>query len=450
MKKAGPNRLLSPSSTYSTIAPWLRSWINCSFSPWIVGGLVISVVVLITYRPAFNIGFWYDDFLLFEKAARPSWPEFWASIFGSEAQRFFAYYRPIQQIQWRIEYIFLGADPLGYHFVQILLHLLNCVLLYGLIGRLSENWRVGFVGALLYAVLPAYSLSVLYLGVADPLAILFYLLAICLWIVYLEKGGWLRFGFTFAAYVLAVFTKEIALTLPITLLLVDRWLIAKPARTEQWVLRIAPFFFLLPFWALSEQGVLVDKMRAGFFSTNSSSLLSNVVFYLSALTFPWGIGSLVPYLTFLVVIPVFIYALITRKFRFLFIGVVGAVSVSIVPFSSPLGTASRYLYLPIMLSAAGIGLLVEGVWTLIPKCFPNRGFTSLVAAALALVIVLVTMQESITTAESAENFSGVARQTRLQFRPIYQQHPGFGPDTLLYFIEPPFSSYDVSGLMYLH
>jgi hypothetical protein len=128
----------------------------------LIGALVIGVVVLVSYHPALPIGFWYDDYSHLEMAGRPTLPEFLTNIFDPRVPRL--WYRPFQQLQWRIEYALWGSDALPYHAVQNLMHLLDCLLLSALIARLSHNWRAGFLGALIYGVLPTYTLAVFWLG----------------------------------------------------------------------------------------------------------------------------------------------------------------------------------------------------------------------------------------------------------------------------------------------
>ncbi len=409
----------------------------------IVGALVIGVVVLVTYHPALQIGFWYDDFNILESVGRFSWREFLTSGLDPRVQTL--WYRPIQQIQWRVEYMVFGSDALWYHVIQNLFHLLNCVLLYALIVRLTRNRRAGFVAALAFSVLPVYSLSVHWLAVLDPLAALFYLLAIWLWIDYLENNSWTSFGLTFAAFVTALLSKEVALTLPITLLLVDRWLVTKSTQWRQWALQISPFFLFILIWALLAWNILAGKLVQQSSMSNWIQLFSNMLYYVAALTFPWGIDSPIRYLTLPAVLGVTLYAVATRKPRLLFLGTVGLVS--LVPMASSLGIGQRYLYLPLMVSAAGVGVMVEWLYRFVSTRLPNLRLVCL--GAFALAIMLISMRDSLTTAEGAENFSALARQTRLQFRPIYQQHPTLAPDTYFYFVEPPFASHNVSGLMFL-
>ena len=52
-------------------------------------------------------------------------------------------------------------------------------------------------------------------------------------------------------------------------------------------------------------------------------------------------------------------------------------------------------------------------------------------------------------AENTENFGGLIRQIRLEFRPIYQKYLTFPPNTLLYFTDTPLQTLDISGLMFL-
>ncbi len=407
-----------------------------------VGALVIGVVALVTYHPALQVGFWFDDYVHLETAGRRTWLEFWTTFLSTRAHFF---YRPVQFLQWRFEYAFLGDRPVWYHVIQTLYHVSSTLLLYGLIRRLSGNWLAGFVGALVYAVLPAYSLAVFWLGTPDPLSATFYLLAIWFWMDHLEQKRWFSLGLAFAAFVISLLAKEIALTLPMTLWLIDRWVVAQPARWKEWMLRIAPFLLFLPVWMLGEGSALTEKLAGESTGVDGGQLFSNLLNYASVVTFPWDIDSPIRYLTLAAALGVWLYAVATRKMRLFFLLTVGLVSV--VPTINSVGIGQRYLYLPLMVSAAGVGVLVAWLYRLVSRRLPN--FRSAVLGAFALVVTLAPMRDSLATAEAAEGFSALARQTRLQFRPIYQRHATFEPDTLLYFVEPPFASYDVSGLMFL-
>ena len=411
-----------------------------------LGALVIGVVVLISYHPALPIGFWYDDYSHLEMAGRPALPEFLTNIFDPRVPRL--WYRPFQQLQWRIEYALWGSDALPYHIVQHLYHWLDCLLLYALVARLSRNWRGGFIGALIYAVLPTYTLSVFWLGVPDPLVSVFFLLTLWLWIDYLEKGGALQFALTFAAFVATWLTKEIAVFLPIILVLIDRWLIAKPVPWRAWVKRNAPFFaFALIALLLGWNGVVLRLTGVDTGQADWRQLATNLMYYLTGLAFPWSNDSPVKYVILGGLILLFVYAILTRRFPVLLLGIFGILT--LIPNLNFVGVSNRHLYLSLMASITGLGLLIEAAWNWLGARVRDPRGKSVLRAAFVLGLGALTLWQSWTTADSATNFSSLARQARLQFRPIYQQHSAFAPDTLLYFVEPPFTSYNVSGLMFL-
>ena len=412
-----------------------------------LGALVIGVVVLISYHPALPIGFWYDDYNILKIVGHsPNWQEFLAQTFDPRTPRL--EYRPVREILWRIGYMLWGSDALPYHAVQNTIHLLNCLLVYALVARLSRNWRAGFIGALIFGVLPTYTLSVFWLASADPLVTLFYLLTIWVWIDYLETGGWQKFALTYSTFVVAFLCKELAVFLPIILLLVDRWLIAKPARWREWIPRNALFFLFLPIAVvLAWSGFAPRLTGATSVRTNWLQFFSGLTYYLGGLAFPWFDDSPVKYFFLVALAVVFVYAVLTRRFPVLFLGIFGFLTT--IPNVNFVGVSSRHMYLALMSSAAGIGLLIDAAWNWCSARVRAPRGKYLLRASFVLGLGALTLWQSWTTAESATNFSSLARQARLQFRPIYQQHSAFEPDTLLYFIEPPMTSYNIDGLMFL-
>jgi hypothetical protein len=71
----------------------------------------------------------------------------------------------------------------------------------------------------------------------------------------------------------------------------------------------------------------------------------------------------------------------------------------------------------------------------------------LTAAALAFTF-LVALNGSATAADAA-SFVGYVRDDRLQFRPIFQLHPSLPKETFFYFVDPPFLSWNLNGLVTL-
>ena len=405
--------------------------------------LVVGAVVLTTYYPAFKIGFWTDDFGFLELAGRLSWLGYLTFYFDPRVQT--SWYRPMQGMQWRFEYLLFRGDPTGYHVVQVLFHFGNCLLLYAIVTKVTRTRWIGLVAALAYAALPIYSIAIMWLAVTDALAAFFCLLTIWLWLDYLEKGGALRYTLTFLAFVATLFSKEVTAPLPFVLFLMDRWLVAKPSAAQSVIRRNAPFFLFLPVYALLESNAILH----GVFPKNmgyTPGLHSVSVFlqFLLQMVFPSETESLINYVGLAILAVVLARAVYKRNYRVLFLAAtVFFVLLPLLPFHAVI---VRYLYIPLMLSGVAFALACNWLFEWLK---PTRWADRLFPVVLSLVIVFLVLGSSSITAERAENFAGTVRQTNSYFRPFFQQHPALPADTLLYIVDPPFVTYNVSGLMFL-
>lgn len=411
-----------------------RKWIFFSI-------LTIIVVGSVVYYPASSIGFWADDYWLIETAGRLSLPDYLASWFDPRLQ--WRFYRPLQGLQWWIEYILFRSEPAGYHLVQILLHLTNTLLLFALTSRVSRRWPLGLVAAIVYLTLPVDSLAVFFPAAVDPLLALFYLLTLWLWIDYLECGGRWRFLLTFTAFVFALMSKEVAATLPLTLFLADRWLIAKPTASPVLVKRYGLFFLsLIPYGLLELHaltlGLFTTQLGYGF----GGHIFSALTHHLAVLAFPWSTDSPANLVWPFVVLGICSYIAAKREFRLLFlVTAVVLALLPVLPFPLAIAQLPRYLYLSLMGAAAIVAVLIEGMLHIMTKF--QRRWMSL---GLALALVGLIIWSSAVIADAATSFAGTVRETRLQFRPVFQKHAAFAPDTLLYFINPP--DPNISGVMF--
>ncbi len=406
----------------------------------LASALVIVCVGLVAFRNALDIGFWTDDYLFLETAGRLSWQEYVREYFDPRVQ--WHWYRPMQGLLWWFGYALFGVAPTGYHLAQILLHLANSLLLFALTARVARRWRVGLLAALLYATLPAHSLAVFWLGVADPLAVVLFLLTLWLWLDYLELEGAARYALAYAAFVAALGSKEVCAVLPIVLFLADRWVVAKPASLRRLTMRYAWFALGLAVYGLLEwnvltRGVFTRQLGYGL----GGHILDSLRHHLTVLAFPWGLEPPWSYAWLAVVLMLCAYAAYRRERRALFLGVVMLLTLlPILPFQANMAAAPRYLYLPLMGSMIGVALLADKVFT------AARHLHRLAVSAPALLVALVLAWHGGLIAEDAISFAGTARVERLKFRPVFQQHPTLAPGTLLYFIEPDFR--ELSGLIF--
>ena len=149
--------------------------------------------------------------------------DYWKSL-GGEA---FLYYRPLVVLSHFFDVKLYGLQPGGHHFSNMLYHVMATLLVYQLLLRLLA-FRVGpaAIGSILFAVHPIHTHSVSYVvGRTDILATIFYLAALLLLIDGLRGDrGRMPWGKTIAAgccFFLALLCKEMAVTLPLVLVLLS-------------------------------------------------------------------------------------------------------------------------------------------------------------------------------------------------------------------------------------
>jgi hypothetical protein len=158
--------------------------------------------------------------------------------------------RPLLKASYALNWT-LSPSPFGFHLVNIAMHAANAVLLF-LIGKLLTRHRgAALAAALLFALHPMQTEAVTYIsGRSSSMMASFYLGAM-LW--YLRGGHWLGSS---ALFVLALATRETAVTLPAALLLCE---LARGTPLREIARRQAAL------WALLAAGALVILFNQRYF-----------------------------------------------------------------------------------------------------------------------------------------------------------------------------------------
>ena len=132
------------------------------------------------------------------------------------------YYRPVLMTSFALDYHQWGLDPFGYHITNILIHLANALLVFGIIRLVFRRKLLAFLTAMLFVLHPVQVESVTYIsGRADLLAAFFCLLTLYFFIRYADFDGYRRklyFGASVLSFLLALFSKESAVVFPLILI----------------------------------------------------------------------------------------------------------------------------------------------------------------------------------------------------------------------------------------
>lgn len=200
---------------------------------------LIAVATLAVYSNTFHASFHFDDI--------PSIVENYQLRDLGNLPAILMDQRGVTLVTFALNYAIGGLNVLGFHVVNIAIHIINGVLVYfmvcltlGYIVRsgkwslwLDENWprRIAAYSALLFAVHPIQTQAVTYIVQRmESLASLFYLLAIILFIKGASSSTRIRKAIFYSsipvAYCLGFYSKEIAITIPAMIFFYDLYFIA--------------------------------------------------------------------------------------------------------------------------------------------------------------------------------------------------------------------------------
>lgn len=201
-------------------------------------GLVIAVAVIVAYAGTFSAPFVLDSEPI--ATAYPSirhlWP-IWKALApphdGSTIEG-----RPVLNLSLAVSYALTGTGVLGYHAVNLAIHLLAALVLFGLARRTlqlagaRDPGLVAFAIGLIWAVHPLQTEAVTYvIQRAESLMGLFYLLTLYCFVRGIEGGAarpraaaW--FGLSWLACLLGMGTKEVMVSAPVMVFLYDRCFVA--------------------------------------------------------------------------------------------------------------------------------------------------------------------------------------------------------------------------------
>ena len=193
--------------------------------PELLGALLV-VVTLLLYLPVVHHDFikgWDDDAYITEnihvrsglKLANIAW------AFTSFEQ---SNWHPVTWLSHMLDCQLFGLNSGAHHYVNVLLHAANVLLLFWILQRATDAlWR-SFLVAALFAVDPLNVETVAWAAQRKSLLSAFFsLLAITAYGWYIRRKGWKRYAVVVCTFGLALMSKPMAVSLPLLLLLFDYW-----------------------------------------------------------------------------------------------------------------------------------------------------------------------------------------------------------------------------------
>ncbi len=341
----------------------------------------------------------------------------WAFTSGYQAN-----WHPATWLSLMLDAQLFGLNPAGYHATNLLLHVLNTVLLFWVLRRMTAAMWPSALVAALFALHPLHVESVAWVTERkDVLSLFWGLLSVWAYVAYCGSGRRSRYVLAAVCLAIGLMAKPLLITLPFVFLLLDYWPLDRVARQRATALLLekVPFFLLVvassvaTYLAQSRQGAVAEDAVVSFALRLANAVVSYVrylgkMFWPQDLSIlyahpnmpggtPWAAWQVIGAALLLVAVSWLVWRY--RQHRFLTVGWLLYLG-TLVPMIGivQVGTqamADRYTYLPL------IGIFVAIAWggaAMVPRVDtggrrqkPRKkppGRTPLLGKVLAAVAVL--------------------------------------------------------------
>jgi tetratricopeptide (TPR) repeat protein len=193
--------------------------------------MLLIALTFAVYSLALDNGFIYDDEsqVLENKFIQDT--KYIPKIFTTNVWAFMDkqaltnYYRPMMHLAYMLDYHLFGLKPFGFHLTNILFHILSTIMVYFLTVELFKDKSFGLLAGLLFALHPIHTEAVIWIAALPELLVtFFYLLSLYLYLkaetaATLSKK--IHLAISLLCFLLALLSKEMALTLPLILIVYE-------------------------------------------------------------------------------------------------------------------------------------------------------------------------------------------------------------------------------------
>jgi protein O-mannosyl-transferase len=201
----------------------------------------IVVITFIAFLPILSAGFvsWDDGEYVLQNAALKN-----ADLKTILTTPIQGNVHPLTMFTLFINYLISGEDAWSYHLFNLLLHLVNCVLVFRLAMSLSKgNSIISFTTAILFGIHPLHVESVAWVSERkDVLYGLFFVAGLATYTKYVNSNSRKHYWLSILYFVLSLLSKPSAVVFPLALLCID--FLRTRKLTSKLLVEKIPFFAL--------------------------------------------------------------------------------------------------------------------------------------------------------------------------------------------------------------
>lgn len=314
-------------------------------------------------------------------------------------------WHPLTWLSFAADVQVYGENPLGFHLTNLLLHTCNVLLLFAVLRTMTGASLPSAIVAALFAIHPLHVETVAWVSERKGLlSTTFGLVALWAYARYVRDDKLSWYAVSLASFAVSLTAKQMLVTFPCLLLLVDYWPLQRPKRVPTSKLLLEKLPFVAISTALSavvfhvqQLGGTVRTLAAYPFDVRLVNAVLSYGLYLLKAVWPFGLAVHYPHpgdqidtsaaaLSALVLSAICILAVIVRRrhpyvlvgwlwFLGTLVPVIGLVQIG------DQQMADRYMYVP------AIGLYIAVVWTANSMLHRSRSWNLALASVTALVVL---------------------------------------------------------------
>jgi len=267
---------------------------------WAIG-LSLFVITLLVYSQVHNFAFLtFDDNsgLLGNAHVRDGFS--WSGVAWAFTTAYASNWFPLTWFSHMLDFQLFGMDAGWHHLTNLLIHSISSVFLFALMKRMTGRlWESAFV-AFVFALHPLHVESVAWVSERkDVLFAFFWFLTTWLYLDFLEKRTIAKYLLVVVAFCLGLMSKQMIVTLPFALLLLDAWPLKRTGLRTLLLEKVplvalamgAAFITLLA----QRKGGAVQSLASIPLAARAGNALMAYVIYIANFIWPSGLAFFYPY-----------------------------------------------------------------------------------------------------------------------------------------------------------
>jgi len=409
--------------------------------------VVILIATALSYSNIFGLDFqsvWGDDlYLLNDRIQEFSFKNIAAYFWGFHAGN----YHPLTSLSFAANYQIFGLNPTLFHVQNLLLHLVNIILVFSLINKLTQKLEIAVIIALLFGIHPMHVESVSWIsGRKDLIYSLFFLVSLIYYHKYITGNLRRKFyNISMIMFLLSLLAKSMAVTLPLLLLLMDYYVNRK--FTKKTLKEKMPFFALsIIFGIVAIMGQQTDEVAAIIenysFGDRFFLICYGLIQYMVMLFYPFkqfgqsaihyypdkinGVFPIEYYIAPAIILVLLVIFILLKRYRkdlvfgFLFFLITISIVSQIIPFGNSI-ISERYTYLPYI----GLFFIIAFIYNQLANKIKYKRITKpiiiIILLGMCVLFSIKTWNRNRVWKDSITLFGNAARRFPEKSDPLYRK-----------------------------